>query len=290
MRVKLFVACLALAFASEAALAQTYTIKMKYSPDKGQSVTYKDSGTENTTQVLTDAAGKVLKDDKTATTTEQVYTDTVIAKNDKGPTKWKRTYEKAAKTENGKTTTRSYEGKTLVFEVKDGKTKATPEGDAKIDDKDLEELQKKGSDSDDTKFEKLLPTKAVKVGEKWTVNPKQLSEVFGGGDGPNPFDLDKSSAEGVLAKAYTKDGKEFGVLDITMKLAMKTPEGITADAPMIMEAKVSIDTAIDGSTTAGTLTMGFKLKMKGTVDANGQKIAMDMVMDSSGKTVRSGEK
>jgi hypothetical protein len=214
----------------------------------------------------------------------------VLDKNDKGPTKWKRAYKTATKTENGKTTTRSFEGKTILFEIKDGKTTATPEGDAKLDPKDLEELQKKGSDSDDTKFEKILPSKAIKVGEKWTVDPKQLTEVFGGGDGANPFDLDKSSAEGVLSKAYTKDGKQFGVVDLNLKLAMKAPPGITTDAPIIMDAKVSLDTAIDGSSTAGTLSVGFKMTMKGTIDANGQKITMNMNMDSNGKTVRTAEK
>ncbi len=289
MRLKLFAICLAVGALTGAASAQTVTIKIKTSADVGKSTVYHSTEAESSDQQLIDAAGKAVKDEKNDSGEEQIYTETTLGKTDNVTTKWKRAYEKATKTGNGKTAARSFEGKTIVFERKDGKVVVSAEGDAKIDPKDLEELQKKEAKSDQEQIEALLPKKAVKVGEKWTVDPKQIAKALDSGEA-QPFNLDKSSGEGVLTKTYEKNGKQFGVIEVTMKLALADIPNVTFDAPQVMELKVTVDTCIDGSSTAGAINHAAKMTMKGTIEVDGQKISMNVKADSTGKTTISAEK
>jgi hypothetical protein len=288
MRRQLFAICLAVGALTGAASAQTVTIKIK-TPEVGKSTVSHSTETQSTVQQLIDAAGKVMKDEKNESGLEQTYTETVLAKGAKGPTKWKRTYEKATRTENGKATARSFEGKTIVFERKDDKVVASVEGDAKIDPKDLEEFQKKEAKSEEEQIAALLPNKAVKVGEKWTVDPKQIEKSLGSGE-PQAFNLEKSSGEGVLTKTYEKNGKQFGIIEVTMKLVMGEIPDVTFETPPVMELKISIDTAVDGSSTAGSVNHTGKMTMKGTIDAGGQKLTLSAKVESTGKSARSAEK
>jgi hypothetical protein len=291
MGMKLFVACLTLTLASGASTAQSYNIKIKFSPDVGKTTVYKESESGTTTQLMGDGDGKTLREEKTTTGFERVFAETVLETGEKGrPTKWKRTYEKATAIENGKTTTRSLEGKTVLFEIKEGKVTATPQGDAKIEPKDLEWLRKTNKDIDQSEWIGFLPKKAVKVGETWKVESKEVGELLKESTRDAGVDLADGGADGVLSKVYEKDGKQFGVIDLTIKLTMKEPPDIKFDGPATLEMKASLDMALDGSTTSGSITMGSKMVMKAISEAGGKKITLAINMDSSAKSVRSAEK
>ncbi len=287
---KLFAICLAVAALTGVANAQTVTIKIKTSPDVGKSAVYHETSSEATTKQVVEPTGNAMREDKTETVQEKVFTETILEKGAKGPTKWKRSFEKATRTMNGKTTARSFEGKTLVFEKKDGKVIISVEGDAKLDPKDLKELQQDEAREADDRLEAMLPNKAVKVGDKWAIDPKKQVENGSDGADGTPFDLEKSSAEGLLTKTYEKNGIRYGIIEVTMKLAMKEPRGFTFSTPAVMEVKLSIDAAIDGSTTTCTINHGAKISMTGTVGVEGQKSTLKLTMNSTGKVVCSAEK
>ncbi len=268
--------------------AQSYTIKLKHYPDAGKGVTVKDSETEKGTLKETDPDNKVLKDVKGERIVESVYVETVLESGDRTPKKYKRTYEKATRSIDGKATATSYEGKTIVFELKDGKYAVTAEGDAKIKAEDLAELTRKADESNEEALEKLLlPKKAVKVGETWTVDAKELAKEFGGEEA---VDTAKSKFEGVLSKAYEKDGKQWGVIELTIKLVPKLPKEVKALEDPLIEMKLVLDSVIDGSGTGGILTTTGKTGSRVEVEEKGVKSIIESRSAMSGKQERSAEK
>jgi hypothetical protein len=270
-----------------AAPAQTYTIKLKHAPDPGKSVVIKDSDSHDVLTKIFDAGGKAIKEDKAEEKRDEVYTETVIEKSDKFPTKYKRTYEKATRTRNGKTESRSYEGRTIVFEQKDGKFTVTADGDKPLSKADLEDLAKKANDNDKEMDELFLPQKPVKAGDGWDIDSKALAKSFARNA---ELDPDKSSAKAKLAKVYDKDGKKFGEIEVTLKLTPKTPADVKFESPPTIDMKVTLNTAIDGSSTAGTMKMTGKMKSKVTVEQMGMKFTVDSALDMKGEQERSAEK
>lgn len=273
--------------------AQTYTIKFKHGPDAGKSivVTSKDKGTNSVT--VTDADGKVLKQDKAVTQgKEEVYTDTVVEKGDKKPKKFKRVYEKANRTAGGKTTPLPYEGRTVVFELKDGKYEATAEGTPALPKEVLAELTGKANSGDEESEEVLLPKKAIKAGDKWAIDTKALlADRSAKGAEKMVLDPDKSKAEAALTKVYEKDGKQFGILDVTMKLAVKSVADLTFDdKPAALDVQMTLDVCIDGSGTAFKLTETSKLAGKGTTTVMGMKLTVELSGDSTRTSEQSAEK
>jgi hypothetical protein len=293
MRSYPFWACLAaLALTAGVRADDTYTIKLKHAPDAGKSVVITDTSTQTSTANVSDADGKPLvKDEKHVQKQDEKYTETVLEKGDKRPAKYKRAYEKATRTLDGKATSRSYDGRTVVFELKDGKYAVTAEGDKALDPKDVEDLSKRANEDEADKDELFLPPKPVKVGDTWKIDGKRLAKAF---DKQGDLDREKSSGDAKLTKAYTKDGKQFGVVVITLKLTSKPtklPPGITKfeEAPVI-ELTMTLDAVIDGSSTAGSLTMSGKVKSKFSGEQMGVKFTADTVADVTGKQERSLEK
>jgi hypothetical protein len=266
----------------------TYTIKLKQQPDVGKAVTIKDTETNSQSNKITDGDGKVIDDGKKHTIKiEEVYTETILEKGDKVPNKFKRTYEKAARTLDDKTDAFSYEGRTIVFERKDGKYVATAEGDKPVSEADLTSLTQKANSDTGTQYELFQPSKPVKVGDTWKITGKQITQAVGGND----LDAEKSSGEGKLTKVYEKDGHKFGNLVVTVKLAPgKAPKDVTFETPPVVELKLTLDAAIDGSSTASAVSMTGSSKGKYTLERGGKKLTIDTSAEMSGKTEQSAEK
>ena len=104
------------------------------------------------------------------------------------------------------------------------------------------------------------------------------------------MDADKSKAEGKLAKAYAKNGKQYGVIEVQLTLAFKSLEGFQFDQPLMISMQGSLDTAIDGSSTAGKITFTGKMKGKGRGERDGLKFTVDMNYDLSSVEERTAEK
>jgi hypothetical protein len=286
----LWAAVAALALAAGARGEDAYTIKLKHAPEVGKTITVKESNSKTQTTKLTDGEGNVLEAaKKTTEAVAEVYTETVLEMGDKAAKKYKRTYEKATRTRDGKAEARSYEGRTLLFEEKDGKYTVTAEGGKPISKEDLDELTYKANDAGAARDEALLPGKPIKVGDSWKVGGKELARAFEKSwDGK--MDPDRSSATGKLVKVYKQDGHPFGVIEMALALAPTPPPGAKDEKPLVLDMKLTLDTAIDGSTTAGVLTMSGGLAGKGTFEQKGKKVTADFTVELSGRREQSAEK
>ncbi len=278
--------CLALTLAG-AAGAQTYTVKVKQNPDPGKSAVNTDKETRGGTVKVVAADGKVLTDRTLESTKEETYTEVVLEKGAKAPRKYTRAYEKAGVTAGGKTAPRSFQGRTLLFEQKGGKYVVTAEDKSALDPRDATELAGLAEERANELDEVILPQKPVKIGEKWTIDVKALAVGYAR---IGELDAAKTTGEGVLTRVYEKDGHQFGVLEVRLKLAVKTSQGLKFDPPAVMEAKFTLDAAIDGSGTAATLTMTGTMTGKGVGEGMGMKYIVDMNTTMNVKQVRTGEK
>jgi hypothetical protein len=268
----------------------TYTIKFKTQPDTGMTVTIRDSENETGSMRAFGADGKLLNEEKPKSH-EVIYTVTVLQRKKTGAlaNKAKRVYEKATESEGGKARTFTYQGRTVVIEQKGNAYHVGVDGKPPLDEKDLDKLIKDANDDSPGTIggeEAVIPNKAVAVGERWTINLAKMKAL-------KRYDLDTkaSTGEAKLVKVYTKGKSQFGIIEINFKLAVK---GFGPDMhfipPASMEQKVTIDTAIDGSSTARTETLTGKLKGRSVMHESGKKIVIEIDVGMSGRSVCSEEK
>jgi hypothetical protein len=276
-----------LAWAAAAPAAETYTIKVKQFAEPGKSVTIKDALTSSNSLKSVDADGKVVEEKKFDTTVhEQVYTEKVLERGDKRPKKFKQTYEKAVivNKDRDKVTELSFQGRTIIYTLKDDKYEVSVEGDKPVSKSDLASLKRQANCPDMDSI--LLPKQAVKVKGPWKLDVAKVAKSFGVVSG---YDLEKSKAEAQLVKAYKKNGKQYGVIELNLLLVSK-PDAKKPNASGTTDFKVTLDTSIDGSESARTLTITFKMKGTENVDRNGKKLTQEMSFDMSYKMERSSEK
>jgi hypothetical protein len=264
----------------------TYTLKLKHDPDPGKSIVIKDNQEQTSTVRVLDVDGKLLKEDKPEEAKEEVYTETVLEKGDKHPKKFTRAFAKATRTVNGKTSPRSYQGRTVVFELKDGKYEVTAEGEPPLAPKDREDLAQQVNKAQETPDEVLLPKAPVKVGDRWPIDNKALAKSFAQ---VGQLDAEKTRAEATLVKAYQKDGRQYGVIEVTMKLAIRRMPNLKFDPPASMDLKTTLDAVIDGSSPAGVMKMEGKLNGKTSVSQEGMTFTIDMHVETSGSQEHSPE-
>ncbi len=281
----------ALALTAGARADDAYTIKLSLAPDVGKSIVVKTHDKETNATTLFGPDGKEVLSNKDTGERDEVYTETVLEKGDGPAKKFKRTYEKATRTAAGKTFDLPFQGRTIVFELKDGKYQATAEGTPALDKGLLTALagtEDRTRDASD--LEAIIPTKPVKVGDKWAVDVKLLAKSLGKDKGPE-IDPDKSKGEVTLTKAYKKDGRQFGVIEMTVNVAFKTlPGGLTFDPPAKGDMTAKLDIAIDGLGPVGTETNTHALKGKGVVTDGGEKRTVDLSINSEGtKSVTPGK-
>ncbi len=264
----------------------TFTIKLEDEVGRGKSVvttkTHKAAGSMK----IATPAGKVVNEVSLDETGEEVYTETVLEKGKKKATKLKRVYTKMTK--SGKPA--SYQGQTILFELKGSKYEASVEGDGEVPQKDLKELVKSMNlDLDFDMNKAMVPKKPVKVGESWNPDKavvlKGLAASFG-----SEIDASKSTVEAKLLRAYKRGDKQFGVLEFTFKLALTRLATITFDTPATFEVTMKLDTAIDGSSPALTMTGSTQLKGKGELEQGGAKLIVDLTETRSVKGSQSEEK
>lgn len=275
-----FVAILAVGLAAAARRADDgpVTIKVKQ-PGPGDRV--KETKTENATQ-KTSFMGMAME---TKVGTKFVYTEEVIERpaGAKRATKLKRTYETAEMTKDGDKVDLGLVGKTVLIEKKgdgydvtvDGKEVSGQAGDI---------LKKEFAKEKQVNDEDLLPKEPVKVGGTWKIDLGPLAK-----DAADELaiDTEKSSATGKLTKVYDKGGHKFGVVEITLDLAV-TKAGSGGQALELKDgSKVQVtavlDACIDGSKgdVTGKTTMTGTLA--GTVMGNDVKIELGSVKEGTGE-------
>jgi hypothetical protein len=260
------------------------TVKVKQ-PGPGEKV--KESKTDTTTNKVsfTVMGTDMVKDEKVVT--KFVYTEEVVTKpaGAKRPTKLKRTYETAEMTKDGAPEELGLAGKTVVIE------KAATGYDVTLDGKELTGpaatiLKKEFGKDKQVNDEDLLPQEPVKVGGTWKVDVAKLAKDA---EGELDIDVAKSSARGKLVKVYDKGGHKFGVLEITMELALNKIGGEGQQIEMKPGSKMHVsavmDTCIDGSKTASTGKVTVRGEFTGTTMGIDLKFNLTSVKEGGSEEV-----
>jgi hypothetical protein len=289
MRLKPLWALLVAAPLAAAPAPDTYAVKVKRDPDPGKGTLVKSTEKHSGTLKILDGDGKAVQEVKVSEEKEEVYTKTVLERGDKKARKYKKTFEKAVRTADGKAMPLAYQGRTVVYELKDGKYQVSVEGTPELEKHVLDELTKAENSGSPDVYDVLLPKKPVGVGDKWSLAGKDVAKSFAE-ENVMTLDPDQTKGDAKLTKAYQKDGHQFGVIEVTLKLAITSNNGVTFDPPGTMDMKMTVDAAIDGSTPAGTVTMSGKIEGKGVLKQAGLTTAVDFHIDASARKEQSAEK
>jgi hypothetical protein len=252
---RLFAVAALATWAAAAPVPETYQLKLKKEAKGDKAVV--TSTEEADVKVVLDIGGNKVDEGEKETTKEE-YTEEILERpaGAKKATKLKRTYKVAGKTKGGETTDFAYQGKTVLIEKKDDKYVFTVDG-KELDEDDAEELEQEFNKELDIPLENadLLPEKAVRVGETWTVDPDKIVQGFASGA---PFTLhkDKTKVTGKLVKVYDKGGRRFGVIDLTLDLGVKelkmSGEEIPMKAGSAITGAFTLDVCVDGTSHTGT--------------------------------------
>jgi hypothetical protein len=229
------------------------TIKIRQE-QQGDSFTVSTSKASTVSISASGPKGQMAK--SKAATEKAEYVETVVqmpAGSDR-PTKVTREYRVTEKSADGEPAKApSYAKKTLVIEKKGSGYTYTVNGTA-LPQNEAKEFREVYEKPDQLKREDFLPKKAVQVNEKWSLDPSVLKKM--GTDSKLPVSAEKSSGTGRLTKTYSKDGQQWGTIEIKVDLVvdgMKDGQTMTGTLGRTM----TLDTAIDGSSLDGTM----KVKM-----------------------------
>lgn len=238
-----------------------YTIKVR-EPQRGDKLLVTETMKDTSTITI---AGKA--DPKTEQESWE-YTETILDMpvGAHKPTKATREY-KTAKSNDGAGVMRdlSFAGKTVLLEQKGNKYSFTVNGRA-LPDADSRQLTRefrKVAKSNKSELQYFLPKGAVKLNEPWALDRETMAQ-WASEDDVTP-DLDASSVTGKLTKVYSKDGKQWGTMEFSLKLVVKS---LGADAPPLsgsMTGVFVVDCPIDGSSPASRESMKMTGDLKGTI-------------------------
>jgi hypothetical protein len=245
------------------------TIKLRKAA-KGETSLVEKNSTDVSKNKIVDDQGKALQDKEEKKGETYVFRETVLERDgDKPPTKLRRQYEKAQVAVDGKTTELAYQGKTVLIEKKDGKFHFQIDGGKELTGDEAKHLNDEFNkkEGDELDFEKaILPKKAVKVGETWKIDMEPLVKDFEKSTSL-PMDIGKSAGTGKLLKVYQKDGKQFGVMELSLDMPLKAGKAdkIVIDAGSKISVAATLDICIDGSAESGTITGKLGVELKATV-------------------------
>jgi hypothetical protein len=255
------------------------TIKLR-EEQQGDSFTVSESKTSTRLDSASGPKGKVLKSRKEIEKVE--YTETVVerpAGSDR-PTKVTREYKLAEKSEDGgPAKAPSYAKKKVVIEKKGSGYTYTVNG-SPLNANEAKQFQDIYEKPGNLKPEDFLPKKSVQVNEKWSLDQSVLKKM--GTDFKLPISIEKSSGTGRLTKTYTKNGQQWGTIEIRIDHVVEgTKDGMPVTGNIV--TTMTIDTAIDGSSLDGTVKMKMNYKV---VAKQAPGVELDRQIDTDAEETR----
>jgi hypothetical protein len=177
----------------------------------------------------------------------------------------------------------------VVFERQGDRYAATVEGGPPKEPEDIKAIEELTKSANANTFgEAMLPKEAVAVGGTWTVPGKVvLANV------PEFKNTDPAAvkAQGKLLRVYKKDGQQWGTVEITIDVPVRDlAEALVVDKPLSLQIKGTLDTAIDGSSTAGTVVATVTLKGTTEFTENNMTFTLDLAMHGEFRKQRNAEK
>ena len=251
-------------FIASPAMAQ-HAIRLRAVPDEGKSALVRLENKQEIDSTVKDADGKELKRDSRAFSDLAEYSLAVQEGKDGLPAKFSHEYSKAEETVGKETKALAWNGRKILFKTGKEKVSASVSEGSALKKEAIAELERIGATRFLDTVLPMIPTKELKAGEEWKVEPKDAASGL-----KVPFDAEKSSASGKLAKVYEKGGKKFGVIELKAELALKLPDGGKGK----LEYVVKIDAAIDGTGTEGTYRAEVTISGEQTVQDKTKKFSL----------------
>lgn len=277
-----WIALVSVALCPLAAPGQEYAIKLA-KPGPGDQFQVKVDNATETDFKLLDAGGQAVMEKKETKGHTLIFRETGVERGAAGGdlVKLKRSYKKAQRTIDGDRRTLPFQGETVLIEKKGDAFIFQIEGGETVEGDDAKELHEEFNKGAVGKlFELFLPKKTVKVNEAWKFDVGLLVKEFTK-DGKIEIDPAKSTGSGKLLKAYQKNGKQFGVLELTVTMAVthlindgnKTP---TKQGKIVI--KLETDGAIDGSLDQSQMKATFDGDIRGEINANGMDFGLEVTI------------
>lgn len=272
------------AFAQDA----SYEIKLKKEA-RGDRVKVASTDVGNMKFKLELMGQEDAKDEKK--TVKLGYTEEVVEKSAdaKDATKLKRKYTLAERTKDGETTKLAYHGKTVVIEKKGDDYTFTADGQ-ELDEEDAEELDEEFNE-DDIPLDNadFLPGRPVKLNESWTVDATKVAKAFEAG-GPLGLDAKATRITGKLTKAYTKDDRRFGVIELDITLGVKElrvdGQEIAMKPGSTIKATMTLGLCIDATAHTGTEKGTLTFDLKGDIPNGSLAVTGSAKFDKSSEDLR----
>jgi hypothetical protein len=287
-----WIALVALAGTPLAVPGQEYAIKLARPGPGDQFQVKTDNHTEVDIKAL-DAGGTAVFEKKELKSHQFMFREIGLERGPAGGdlVKLKRIYKKAQRTVDGDRRTLPFQGETLLIDKKEGASTFQIEGGEVVEGNDAKELAEEFNKGGIGKLiEVFLPKMAVKVNDVWKLDVGLVAKEFMK-DGKAEFDPAKSTGSGKLLKAYQKDGRQFGVVELTVTLAvtkLTNEDGTmikTKDSKFVIT--VERDGAIDGSLSATELHVRFDGDIRGEINANGMDLNLELTVRAKAEEQRS---
>jgi hypothetical protein len=243
-------------------------ITLKFKPAKAGDKTKETVDERGLMSIVITAGGEEMTH-KVETTEKFEFTEEVIdapadPKDKKGYSKIKRAYTEAEIKGDELEGELGLAGNTVVITGKEGKY------EYKLDDGgDVSEAAKKYFDEEfrDTGIsdEDMLPDNPVKPGDTWTIDTNKVLSLLPDG---MTGDAAGSSASGKLVKTYMKDGKTYGLIEVTMELVVTKfkqdddEEAVALKGGSKLVIEMTIDGCVDGTTHEGTVKQTVKGELR----------------------------
>ena len=136
--------------------------------------------------------------------------------------------------------------------------------------------------------EELFPKGPVKVGESWKIDAAKVAKELG--ETGMVIDADKTTATGKLLKTYDKGGSKYGVLEITMEVAVTSLKGGAQEITLKPGGKLTFtltaDACIDGTLDAGKAKTTMKGDLEGSVGGAELKFDLNVTQDNESAEVK----
>jgi hypothetical protein len=271
--------------------AQEYVIKVKQ-PGLGDKSQVKITDTSEIQFKVLDNGGNALQDKKETKAHKFDFREIGLERAPVGEdlVRLKRVYEHGERTIDGTRQTLPYQGKTLLIAKEGGKFHFQIEGGEVIEGKDAEELQEEFNKGDFRKLfnDAFLPRKAVPVNESWKFDVTPLAKDFSK-DGKIEIDDAKSKGTGKLLKVYQKNGKQFGVIELTIEFPVISLNDADKKSPTKdgkITIKVERDGCIDGSVDTSHLKLSFDGDIRADLNVNGMDLSLVITVRALAEELR----
>ncbi|MGO8793227.1 MAG: hypothetical protein ACLQLC_00255 [Candidatus Sulfotelmatobacter sp.] len=265
-----------------------YDLKLSWKATAGHKSEMSQDDSQVMTMKVLDGDGNVMvhrEDDRA----RAFVASEVISKvrDDKADvSRW--TFTKATQHRGDQDTPFAFQGRTVVVtkEAASQRKFAFDDGAAVTDDDAtvLAELwggeDKPGEPSGEDIF---APKKPVAVGEQWMPDVALIAEGLKLGDG---IDLKRSTVRATLKSTETRDGVEFGNIELFLELWTTKFGPMQLDNPIFMKIDGNIDACIDGTLPDGIMNLTITAKGDSSVSVENSPTKRHILFDMEAKMLQ----